>query len=203
MNNCHWTAAGFLSGFLVQSVSVAVKLLYVEVFSTCQDKFVLTSDFFQDTASEIRYRVSWSVDEVVSSRFCQHSSLYVVPVFSHSILERARRFSYIFTIRKHRTVVLNALPIVNYIIVLAGHIVLDVVTVTCYLSYYLCGWFQAVGADRTLFPVAGTFLPARSGTAGSGWSCTGHWVESSSAEESSQVGTLAEGSHGRGGENIF
>ena len=85
MNNCHWTSAGFLSGFLVESVSVAVKLLYVEVFSTCQDKFVLTSNFFPGHSLGDQIQ-----DEVPCGRtvvFLARISLYLDlrdTIFSHS-----------------------------------------------------------------------------------------------------------------------
>ena len=103
-------------------------------------------------------------------------------MFGHMVLEGAHRLSNTFKFWKIRTFVLNALPVVYDVCVLAVQTVLDVMTVTCHLSYNLAGWFQGEGTDRALFPVSSTLPPARGGTAGPGWSVTHLRVESGPTE---------------------
>ena len=57
-------------GFLIQSISESVQFLNEVVFPHGQDKGVRTSHFFQDTAFEMCYCMSWRVVEMVSSWFC-------------------------------------------------------------------------------------------------------------------------------------
>ena len=82
-------------------------------------------------------------------------------MFSHMVLEGANRLSNVFEIRKIRTFVLNSLPAVHDVFVLAVQTVLDVMTITCHLSYNLAGWFQGEGTDRALFPVFSTLPSGR------------------------------------------
>ena len=72
-------------------------------------------------------------------------------MFTHPFLERAPRFSYIFTVGIIRTIVLDTLPVVDYILVLASDVVLDGMAVSSHLSYYFVGRLQSVWAGRTLF----------------------------------------------------
>lgn len=172
-------------GFLIQSISESVQFLNEVVFPHGQDKGVRTSDFFQDKAFQMCNCMTRSVVKMVTSWFCEDFPLDIVPMFTHPFLERAPRFSYIFTVGIIRTIVLDTLPVVDYILVLASDVVLDGMAVSSHLSYYFVGRLQSVWAGRTLFAVASTFSPAWHGTTGSGWSGTGHRIKPGFAEKSS------------------
>ena len=172
-------------GFLIQSISESVQFLNEVVFPHGQDKGVRTSDFFQDKAFQMCNCMTRSVVKMVSSWFCKDLPLDIISMLTHSFLERPPRFSNIFTVGVVRTIVLDTLPVVDHILVLAINIVLDGMAVSGHLSYHFVGRLQSVWASRTLFAVASTFSPAWDGTTGSGWSVTGHRIKPGFAEKSS------------------
>lgn len=86
------------------------------------------------------------------SWLCYYLPLPIISLYGHAVLEGVHRLSKVFAFWKIRTFVLRSLPVVYDVFVLAFQTVLDVMTITCYLSYNLAGWFQGEGTDRALFP---------------------------------------------------
>ena len=54
-----------------------------------------------------------------SRGFSINVSFYIIPVLAKAFLEAGRRFSYVFILRVVSTVWFDALPVVQYILVLA------------------------------------------------------------------------------------
>ena len=127
------------------------------------------------------------------SWLCYYLPLPIISLYGHAVLEGVHRLSKGFAFWKIRTFVLRSLPVVYYVFVLAFQTVFDVMTITCYLSYNLAGWFQGEGTDRALFPVFSTLPPSQAikgGTAVPGWSVNRLRVESGPTEKPSQVRTF-------------
>ena len=98
------------------------------------------------------------------SWLCYYLPLPIISLYGHAVLEGVHRLSKGFAFWKIRTFVLRSLPVVYDVFVLAFQTVLDVMTITCYLSYNLAGWFQGEGTDRALFLFSAHFRQARPAT---------------------------------------
>ena len=95
--------------------------------------------------------VSWSKVEVSSRSFCVYFSFDIITMLAEAILEALHTSANIFIFWMVLAVVLDTLPVVNDVCVLAVDRTGNLVGVATHLSHYLASGASSVGTGRTLF----------------------------------------------------
>ena len=94
--------------------------------------------------------MSWSKVEVSSRSFCVHISLDIISMLAEAILEALHTSANIFIFWMVLAVVLDTLPVVDDVLVLAVDRTSNLVSVATNLSHYLASGAGSVGTGRTL-----------------------------------------------------
>ena len=112
--------------------------------------WVLAHHFFKDKSLHVADVVSWSEVEVGSRSFCVDVSLDIITMLAEAILEALYTSANIFIFWMVLAVVLDTLPVVDDVLVLAVDRTSNLVSVATHLSHYLASGASSVRTGRTL-----------------------------------------------------